>query len=210
MIKEIRNKIDENKEEKDNNEQQVLTGKNKTDFLRKQLLLRNISENTSKSTSTDDEYKIRVNDILEGEINRYYKYISDSMDFYEAVQEFPSKQFKEGKIKLEKELIEETRNPLYTAKLFDVFAWWRSYGEKKWPHVAIAALLMFAKPMDNNFKERVFSTKENVGENLYVNMNKETFENEFLESMNCDKTEYYLNQWKREDDEAARIKYNAT
>ena len=49
-------------------------------------------------------------------------------------------------------------NLLYISSQFDVMEWWKSDGKKKYPLIALVALVILALPPSNAFLERIFGT----------------------------------------------------
>jgi hypothetical protein len=79
--------------------------------------------------------------ILEQELDNYFKYIT-SIDYVELINSYPSKLYDD---------------PVYAARMFDVFGWWQQLGRNKLKYLELCALIVLAKPIHNGFQESVFS-----------------------------------------------------
>jgi hypothetical protein len=88
--------------------------------------------------SDNNDVKRRVEQILEEEEN-YFKYIT-SIDYVELIKSYPSNLYKEKTFEADQVL--KVKDPLYAARMFDVFGWWRHYGRNKFKYLELCALIV--------------------------------------------------------------------
>jgi hypothetical protein len=130
---------------------------------------------------------------LKQEVDEYYKYITN-VDYVDLIRRFPSPLYNEATFNLEQ--VVQVKDPIYSASMFDVFAWWRTYGREKFKFIDLCALIVFGKPIHNGFQERVFSRGTFTDDQLRRKMKEETFELAILESINCDTVDKYMNYFR--------------
>jgi hypothetical protein len=70
----------------------------------------------------------RVEQILETEMDTYFAYIA-GINFVDLIRQFPSTKYDEKTFN--RDLVSVVRDPIYTARMFDVFGWWRVVGRNK-------------------------------------------------------------------------------
>jgi hypothetical protein len=132
--------------------------------------------------------------ILEQELDSYFMYIT-SIDYVELIKSYPSKLYNENTFKTDQVLI--VKDPIYAARMFDVFGWWRQLGRNKFNYLELCALIVSAKPVHNGFQELVFSRGTFTDDQLRWKMKESTFELWILEAINCDAVDRYMETYKQ-------------
>jgi hypothetical protein len=169
-----------------------LTTPSGADFLIMQMVMRKRVE-VDEVASDRKEVADRVDQILKQEVDKYVKYILE-VDYIDLIAQYPSKMYNAET--LDTDRVITFKDPLYTASMFDVFNWWRTYGRKHFKLIEICALIVFGKPIHNGFQERVFSRGTFTDDQLRRRMKEETFEIAILESINCDVVDRYMKHYK--------------
>jgi hypothetical protein len=103
------------------------------------------------------------------------------------------------------DLVSIVKDPIYTSRMFDVFGWWRGVGRNKFKFLEICALIVLAKPIQNGFKERVFSRGTFTDDQLRRNMKESTFECAILEGINCDVVDKYMGIYTQKEKVSKRL-----
>jgi hypothetical protein len=86
----------------------------------------------------------------------------------------------------------QVKVPIYSASMFDEFAWWWSYGRENFKFIELCALIIFGKPIHSRFQEQVFSPGTFTNDPLHQKMKEETFEFAILEAINCNTVDKYM------------------
>jgi hypothetical protein len=170
-----------------NEEEEVVASTNDDDFLVQIMKQRRQDENGA----IDDQTGVhqRVEQILEKELDGYFTYIA-GIDFVDLIRQFPSDKYDEKTFN--KDQVALVKDPIYTARMFDVFAWWRVFGRYKFKFLEVCALIVLGKPVHNGFQERVFSRGTFTDDQLRRKMKESTFECAILEGINCDVVDKYM------------------
>jgi hypothetical protein len=171
---------------------QIITPAGEENFLLLTMLQRQKNAQGIR-TNDNNDVKRRVEQILEEEIETYFKYIS-SIDYVELIKSYPSNLYDEKTFNEDQVL--KVKDPIYAARNFDVFGWWRHYGRNKFKYLELCALIVLAKPVHNGFQERVFSRGTFTDDQLRRKMKETTFEISILEAINCKTVDKYMDMYK--------------
>jgi hypothetical protein len=144
-------------------------------------------------TNDNNDVKQRVEQILEEELETYFKYIT-SINYVELIKSYPSNLYNEKTFKADQVL--KVKDPLYAARMFDVFGWWWHYGRNKFKYLELCALIDLAKPLHNGFQECVFSRGTFTDDQLRRKMKEISFELSILEAINCKTVDKYMDMYK--------------
>jgi hypothetical protein len=183
LSSELQVPADENKEE-----EEVVANTNDDDFLVQIMKQRRQNEN---GITNDDQTGVqqRVEQILEKELDGYFTYIA-GIDYVDLIRQFPSDKYNEKTFNQDQVTL--VKDPIYTARMFDVFAWWRVLGRNRFKFLEVCALIVLGKPIHNGFQERVFSRGTFTDDQLRRKMKESTFECAILEGINCDVVDKYM------------------
>jgi hypothetical protein len=95
-----------------------------TDFMRHQMLLRKRDE-VEDTANDKKEIADRVEQILKKEVDDYCNYTTN-VDYVDLIKQYPSALYNEATFN--RDQVIQVKDPIYSASMFDVFAWWRSFG----------------------------------------------------------------------------------
>jgi hypothetical protein len=171
---------------------QIITPAGEENFLLLTMLQRQKNAQGIR-TNDNNDVKRRVEQILEEEVENYFKYIN-SIDYVELIKSYPSNLYNEKTFN--EDQVIKVRDPIYAARNFDVFGWWRTYGRNKFKYLELCALIVLAKPVHNGFQERVFSRGTFTDDQLRRKMKETTFEISILEAINCKTVDKYMDMYK--------------
>jgi hypothetical protein len=181
-------------------DEEAYTGNN---FMRQQMMLRRMD----KISGFGEEalgIQERVKQRLEHELDNYLSFIAN-VNYVELIKKYPSKLYDETSF--DKEQVVVLKDPIYAASMFDVFAWWRTYGRDNFKYIELCALVVFAKPIHNGFWERMFSGRTVNNNLLRQNMTEETVELSILDAINCNVVDKYMDYYtERKKVDPSRVK----
>ena len=123
-----------------------------------------------------------LNEEMTGKVEEYFTCVS-RLQVKPLLLGFPSKTSRETK-EINWKKIEQHKNPLYAALMFDTLTWWKEVGVRTYPEVSVAAFIVLGKQHHNGFQERVFSRGTFTDDNLRIRLKEKTFEMCVLESLN--------------------------
>jgi hypothetical protein len=158
----------------------------------------------SDGEETEGMKEARFVTMIEAELEDYMFYCSQT-NWADLCEQFPTAKYSSGE-PINYDLIMKTKDPQYTAALFDVLAWYKLVGKPRFGHIATAAAIRLGKPTHNAFLERAFSWGTYHDDILRKRLKADKFEMSVLDSLNSGKCDSLLEemnkgvQEKRDDD----------
>ena len=129
---------------------------------------------------------------MQGKVEEYYVCVS-RLVMKQLLLSYPSDLSRNKKEEINWKKIDQHKNPLYAALMFNTLEWWKEVGVRTYPEVSVAAFIVLGKQHHNGFQERVFSRGTFTDDNLRKRLKEKTFEMCVLESLNLENVEKYEN-----------------
>jgi hypothetical protein len=125
-------------------------------------------------------------------IEIYWHFVQD-LNVQKIIEEHPTpfyqKEVEGGRINWAKVI--KTKNPIYSATLFDCISWWKMVRLNRWRELRGIALIVLGKPHHDGYQERVFSRGTYTDDFLRKRMREDTFEINVLQSLNLKTIKIY-------------------
>jgi hypothetical protein len=91
----------------------------------------------------------RLKPMVESELEVYMSYCERAR-WTDLIASYPTENYRTETTNSRK--IEVSKNPMYTALLFDLMGWWKRMGKERWPHITVAAFIVLPKPFHSGFQ----------------------------------------------------------